>query len=96
MGAPIVTVWGIVNADGSIASGSGDFTATKTGTGKYEIQFTTQYTQRPAVLAMQIHNGNLKDGCLAAEVTTSKCTILTGEEDGSRSSRTFSFTATGN
>lgn len=44
---------------------------------------------------MQIHDGNCKDGCLTAKLTTSSCTIITGEQDGSPSNRAFGFTITG-
>lgn len=41
-------VRGVVNGDGSIASGSG-FTVTKNGTGLYTITYATQFSQKPAV-----------------------------------------------
>jgi hypothetical protein len=42
---------GFINADGSIASGSGDFTCTKNGTGDYTITYTTAYASWATAVA---------------------------------------------
>ncbi len=40
-------VWGTVNGDGTIASGTG-FTVTKTGAGEYVITFNAKFENQPA------------------------------------------------
>lgn len=42
-------VWGVVNANGTIAGGSGDFSVTKNGTGDYTITFSPAFGAVPAV-----------------------------------------------
>jgi hypothetical protein len=43
------TIWGEVNADGSIRQGSGDFTVTRPATGTYSIKFQRPFATPPAL-----------------------------------------------
>jgi|1185.fasta_scaffold207263_2 hypothetical protein len=43
------TIWGEVNADGTIRQGSGDFTVRLAGTGTYTIHFLRPFATAPAL-----------------------------------------------
>lgn len=69
---------GVINADGTIRSGSG-FTVAKLGTGIYEITFTTPYSAPPVVDAFPGEtSGSLMSKVrTAVPVTSSKATLNT-------------------
>lgn len=48
VGAPERRVHGQVNADGTIAGGTGDFSAVRNGAGDYSVTFTVAFTATPS------------------------------------------------
>ena len=52
-----MTVWGVVNKDGSTASGTG-FSVTHQGNGEYIISFSPAFSGMPAVSGSQVNYGN--------------------------------------
>ena len=99
------TIWGSINADGSIASGSRgadekhDFSVTPKGPGTYEIGFSSHFVAIPAIVGTQNRYGtaaqNPDDGVVFPEVLSSKCTAVTGASDGVGQNRSFAFIAIG-
>jgi len=61
---------GRVNADGTIAGGSGGYTITKLGTGQYRVNYTTAFTAIPSVTV----NGELAVGACAGVPVAALCT----------------------
>lgn len=86
-------VWGNVDADGNVHSGSGDFLASKTGTGQYTIAFQRPFRTPPSATA------NISDADKTwyttdnAHVTVApdNVVITTGNASGQHSDRPFSF-----
>lgn len=99
------SVYGYIKAQGGgepvIQSGSGIAKVSRETTGLYTIEFATPFTQPPAVNATQqftvdrINPGSLLDNAIVTDITTTGCTIATGDAGGKRSDRNFSFEATG-
>lgn len=97
-------VWGNVNANGSIYSGSGDFRVVKEDTGSYVILYNTPFSQSPSVLNTENYpgwisidddGGNTKDNTVLVASLTDRCKIITGNDGGDRKDRNFSFAALG-
>jgi hypothetical protein len=103
----IRTVWGSVNADSSIASGSHesggegfDFTVTNTRAGVYVVGFLgVAFKRLPAVVATQSRGGSTDewntDGVVVPMISQGSATIVTGSADASKQNRSFSFIAIG-
>jgi hypothetical protein len=93
------TIWGSVNADGSIANGSEDFTVTNVETGVYVIGFRTNFIGLPAVVASQNRFGNVgeanTDGVAVPMVAAGSATAVTGDGGGKKQNRAFGFIAIG-
>lgn len=91
-------IWGSVNANGSIASGS-DYRVERTDTGKYVITFNTPFSRTPAVVAMQNNYGDSgqsnMDGVVAPFVNTGYCQINTGNNGNKFQDRSFGFVVVG-
>ncbi|WP_109851713.1 hypothetical protein [Aquimarina sp. AU58] len=88
---------GNVNANGSIAQGTG-FTITKIGTGRYTINFTTAFTGTPSLTATPGDvTGVLDDNILnISQISTTQCTISTIDNDSyTFEDSYFSFIAIG-
>jgi hypothetical protein len=91
-------VSGVVNADGSIQSGSG-FTTVHENTGLYQIIFDQKFSSSPAVTASQDWNnvypggGDTRDGAVPVYITAATTEIKTGNNGGSPADRCFSFIA---
>jgi hypothetical protein len=91
-------VSGIVNADGSIQSGSG-FTTVHENTGLYQIIFNQKFPSSPAVAASQNWNnvypggGDTRDGAVPVYITPATTEIKTGNNGGTPADRCFSFIA---
>ncbi|WP_156438291.1 hypothetical protein [Burkholderia sp. BDU5] len=92
-------IWGSVNANGSINSGSKDFRVERTDTGKYVITFNTQFSVTPAVVATQNNFGDSgqsnMDGVSAPFVNAGYCQINTGDNSNKFQDRSFGFIAIG-
>ncbi|MFF3502252.1 hypothetical protein [Streptomyces sp. NPDC003247] len=89
-------VFGNVNADGSVASGSGDFWVTREGEGRYSIVFQSPFTTLPSATSNVWGDGwYTLDNTQAAVIETGRVVIVTGNSVGARSNRGFSFQVIG-
>ncbi len=96
-------VWGCVNKNGSIYSGSG-FTPVAGGSGFYDVVFTVPFKTTPAVVAIQNHanwtdfkydRGDTRDNVVLVAVDGTKFKVATGDGGGKRTDRNFAFVAVG-
>jgi hypothetical protein len=83
-------VRGRVNADGTVAQGTG-FTVNKTGAGAYEITFTTAFSALPIVLAVT-HESN-RSASVDVPSSTSVVVIRTANYNVGQADYAFSFIA---
>ena len=91
---------GTVNANASIAGGGG-FTVSKDGVGRFRIAFTTAFADVPSATATQIFtgvgslgatdSGNTRDNAIIYGISANGVNIATGDGNGDRSDRPFSF-----
>lgn len=92
-------IWGVVNANGSIASSSGDFAVSRTAAGQYQIQFNDDFNQTPAMVGSQVLFGGLNESPLDNVVfpflNKNGATAITGDAGGKQGDRNFSFIAIG-
>jgi hypothetical protein len=98
--SPLI-LWGSINADGTIASGSGGFSVTAQGSsGQYVISFRTLFQGVPAVVGSQNRFGGLNesslDNVVFPLVDSGTATALTGDSDNHQQPRNFAFIAIGN
>lgn len=93
-----VIVWGTVNADGEPVSGSG-YTSNRTATGTYTIDFDASFATVPAIVGSQVQYESTKQNTLDNVVfpflTSGNAQALTGDSNGKRKDRIFSFIAVG-
>ena len=96
-------VWGCVNANGSTHSGIG-FTPVTGETGVYDVIYSTPFNTTPAVVAIQnykawtdftFNGGNTKDNAVLIASDRQKFKLETGDGDGKKQNRNFSFIAIG-
>jgi hypothetical protein len=91
-------VWGAVNANGTVRSGTG-FTVTHTGGGSYVISFSPPFLDTPAVVGSQNNYGALgqdpRDGVVFPFVNGGAASAQTGDSSGNRVDRSFAFIAVG-
>jgi hypothetical protein len=99
----VTTIWGIVSADGTPASGTGYKVFKDDDPGVYDISFDTSFAVRPAVVATELFpnqanskGGDTRDNAVVVSIGTDRCRIVTGQDDGSHVNRDFSFVAIGN
>ena len=97
---PTLILWGVINADGTTASGSGGFTIPKPSqAGQYVINFTTPFTAIPAIVATQTNSNNLTeantDGIVVPILSNTSATLITGNNKSTQEPRSFSFIAVG-
>lgn len=97
------TIWGIVSADGTPASGTGYKVFKDDDPGVYDISFDTSFTKSPAVVATQLFpnqpnskGGDTRDNAVVVSIEADRCRIVTGQDNGSHVNRDFSFVAIGN
>ncbi|WP_430511657.1 hypothetical protein [Pannonibacter phragmitetus] len=97
-------IWGVVNANGSIASGSGgagsyEFDVINEGPGIYQISFNGNFAGVPAITGSQVMYGNMAESSLDNVVfpylTAASATAITGASNGAAGNRSFSFIAVG-
>jgi hypothetical protein len=97
------TSWGYIEADGTIKSGSGDFTIDVVGDGQFFINFSKDFADIPAVnVTCNLAMGTGSDGggntvnnnAILIDVDAGKARVLTGHGTD-RYSRAFTFTAIG-
>ncbi len=95
---PVQTIWGSINANGTKASGE-NYSVTLLETGVYVISFEPVFNGLPAVVGSQTRYGNIKehntDGVAFPLLSYATATAVTGNGDGSKENRDFSFIATG-
>jgi len=96
-------VWGCVNKNGSIYSGSG-FTPVQGGRGIYDIVFQTPFQTTPSIVATQNYRnwtewtweeGNTRDNCVLIAADRTKFKMATGSGSGDKEDRNFCFIAIG-
>ena len=95
-------VFGYVKKDGSITSGSGDFTVTKDSrSGIYNVSFSSSFQAKPALLATVAVNkddpSDQSKGKIATanNVATNGFQLIIQDGGGSRQDHDFSFLAIG-
>ncbi|MFJ3583116.1 hypothetical protein ACIPPS_12925 [Streptomyces sp. NPDC090127] len=89
-------VYGNINSDGSVQSGSGDFLVTKEGTGRYSIAFQRSFSSLPSANATLWGDGwNLVDNTQIAAIESGRIVVITGDYYGQYGDRGFSFQAIG-
>lgn len=97
-------IWGVVNADGTIASGSGgagdyEFAVINEGPGIYQISFNGNFEGVPAITGSQVMYGSISESSLDNVVfpylTAASATAITGASNGAAGNRSFSFIAVG-
>ena len=97
--AQTVTLWGALDKTGTITNGSGGFTVARTDTGRYSISFTTVFQGLPSIVGSPTNHGDLnqntKDNVVFPQVTDSAALAFTGDENGNKKDRSFSFIAIG-
>ena len=93
-----VIVWAEVGADGDLLSGTG-CSVTKTSEGTYQIDFTDNFSDTPAIVGSQVNRKSpsevTTDNVVFPLVTHAQATALTGDKNGDLSNRSFSFIAVG-
>lgn len=99
MGTETMTVWGVVNADGSIGNGTGFSITHQDGGGEYIISFSPSFSGMPAISGSQVNfgsqNENTRDGVVFPFLNGGAATALTGDGGGSKTDRSFAFIAVG-
>ena len=97
-------IWGVINPDGSIQSGSKtngsyNFNIVHQSSGVYQIQFDDDFNVMPAMVGSQVLFGNLAqsplDNVVFPYLNENGATAITGDSNGSHTDRHFSFIATG-
>ncbi|AIO65358.1 hypothetical protein [Burkholderia oklahomensis] len=92
-------IWGSVNADGTIKSGSGNFAVERIDTGKYTVSFNAGFSTVPAVVATQNNYGGTNesnlDGVAVPFVNQNSFQANTGDGGGKPQNRSFGFIAIG-
>jgi hypothetical protein len=89
-------LWGSINADGTIASGSGGFWVGRQAPGLYVITFPS-FAQPPAIIGSQTRNRSVdnRDGMVFPWVNSNYAIAVTGNANGNQENRSFSFIALG-
>jgi hypothetical protein len=94
------TLWGSVDKNGNILSGSEDFSVANVGAGRYKITFNRGFAVLPAILATQNNFGSgdeyNTDGVAVPFVDKNSCQVNTGGgSPDSLQNRSFAFMAIG-
>lgn len=89
-------LWGSINANGTIAGGSGGFWVGRQAQGMYVITFPA-FRKPPAIIGSQTGASRLdnRDGMVFPWVNTNYAIAVTGDATGSQQDRSFSFIAFG-
>jgi hypothetical protein len=89
-------LWGSINTDGTIASGSGGFWVGRQGPGMYVITFPS-FAGPPAIVGSQTRNRSVdnRDGVVFPWVNSNYAIAVTGNANGNQENRSFSFIAVG-
>jgi hypothetical protein len=94
-------VWGIVSANGVIAAGTG-FRVDHDQTGVYTIWYDSLFQVAPAVATTQIYpnstdstGGDTRDNSVVVYTNKASFRAVTGDNEGKKQNRDFSFIAMG-
>jgi hypothetical protein len=97
-----ITVWGLVGSNGKVLSGSGFRVQHDIGTGEYTILFDSSFNVLPAVVTTQAFPnrdgadpGDPRDNSVVVYIDNDRFRAITGEDNGDRADRDFSFIAMG-
>lgn len=94
-------VYGYVDLDGNIISGSGDFTSkAASGDGIYQILFDTPFTKTPSVVATAAKNNSKASDAKGKAVATNNVELdnfyfIIQSTSGNNTNNDFSFIAMG-
>jgi hypothetical protein len=95
-----VTLWGNVDTNGNVVTGSGGFQVEQQATGKYLITFSPTFSGEPAIVGSQVNFGNsgedTRDNVIFPYLSSSSATAVTGDASGDPQNRAFSFIVIGN
>jgi hypothetical protein len=94
-------VYGYIDSDGTVISGSGIYTVDHDDTGVYSVTFENEFADKPAVTVAQVYTGDkdygggyLSDNAVIIYIDTRMAKFLTGTGENHRD-RQFSFIAMG-
>ena len=97
-------LWGCVNADGTLLSATPGTSVTRDDTGLYTIRFPADFESVPAVVVTQNYpgwddfssaGGNTRDNAVLVALDAERCKVATGDRNGARVDRNFTFIAIG-
>lgn len=103
-------IWGCVNSNGQKHSGSKDseghyiFNVDKTGVGTYVVSYDESFRVTPAVVVTQnfiswedfgYEGSNTRDNCVLVASDKKKFKVITGNSEGTRIDRNFTFITIG-
>lgn len=93
-------VWGSIDKNGNILSGSDGFSVGNVGAGRYKITFSPGFATLPAIIATQNNFGSgdeyNTDGVVVPFVDKGSCQVNTGGGTAnSLQNRSFAFAAIG-
>ncbi|MBU7044842.1 MAG: hypothetical protein HXS54_00280 [Theionarchaea archaeon] len=96
-------LYGCINKNGTIYSGSGGFNVCCDTGGNYTILFNTPFRQTPAIVLTQNFpdwndwgpGGSPQDTCVLISANANKCKVLTGNDKHGHENRNFCFIAIG-
>ena len=93
------TLWGAINADGTVATSSGGFTVKRTDVGTYVIDYTSAgFASIPALVGSQDRFGggqSTLDNVVFPNVSNTQATAVTGDSNGKAFDRSFAFSLFG-
>lgn len=102
----MTTVYGYIDTNGDIISGSGNFNVTRIDLGLWDITFKENtFINTPAVTVSQLssdgsdttdHGGSTLDNANLVILNKSRVRIKTGDDSGKPKNRHFTFIAIGN
>jgi Collagen triple helix repeat (20 copies) len=101
-GPPALIMRGIVNANGTIAFGTG-FTVVVQGTGRYQINFTVPFASTPTVVVTNVYGSISVNAGVAVQpaqnavvdqATPALALVATGDATGTLAALSFGFIAT--
>lgn len=94
-----ITLFGSIQSNGTIVSGSGNFSVKRESNGNYTILFNTPFTNNPAIVGSQWGFGSGQstlDNVIFSTVSGGSAEVQTGDSKGNYTDRNFSFIAIGN
>lgn len=96
------TIWGLIDKQGRIMSGSGGYRVDKevSQPGLYKITFDEEFLDLPAITGNQVNFESLeqdpRDGVVFPVLDRYSVKVIVGKSTGTHEEREFSFIAIGN